>query len=1123
MKLSAILKWMLILTLLIVTIVGGVAVWAWRNSDQMVRKAILDRCEQMAPDLLVHINRVELLSSSSIRLHGVEVRDRTRNAPLVRVEQILVGVDGPALLDRQQVIVTSVEAQHVDLLVRRNPEGRWNWQDYRFVKSGDTRPILPTITVTDLRTQIQLQHGDDLPSANLVLASSTIRAVPASADRFELNGDVALPGTGRINLAGLWDRLSREWSVAGRMQGVHAGKHLIDLAQSANPGISEKLDQLDQQMARALPEGSIRHESPDESTALVIGTSGIAPRFHGVLDVEFFAASRPDQTVPDFSLSVQVRDGRIMCPTVPVRLTDVEASFLWDNQQAVVEVRNASDGDARLTGRFSLGQGPDAGPATAELKVTDLHVSSRFKPLFPERSQRFFEHFQPDGKVSGEVSLIRNGDGRWVTTQLEGSFRNATSIYHKFQYPVQEISGTFKQRPPAEGASSGIPRPEDILLDIQLTGRAGERPVTASGTIRHPGPMAETSFQASVDGFPLDERFRDALDEAGRRVIDSLDIEGTASVSARFHREPGLDQPTQMQLSSTVTEARMNFRGFRYEIHDLSGDVTYDSETRFWEFRNLKGRHGSAQLNASGAFRGLHRPGILDLTVRGEDIAVDSDLYAALAPAQQRLWSMLEPRGTVSGTTQIHWTAAPGQKPVVQLPRVRLTNGSIYPQPFPYRMSVDVAEFSFDPNDPRFAGVQHCEILQFRGGHGDSRITATGWAELTPDDFWQLHLNDLNAYNLQPDDELRAALPASWRDTLTRLKQAGRIAIESSELDFRGRGTAGAPPTAAWNMNLRLHNCDVSAGLDLSDVSGIVVANGWWDGYELHNTGDIRLDTVEVLEMSLTEVSGPYYLNNDDLLLGHRVKRDASGALTNTVAPLRATAYEGDLLLESRVLLGKDGGYRLHATLNNALLQSYAVEHFPDQRNMRGVVNAWIELNGIGDSAADVVGDGQMMIAPAAMYELPVFVQLFSALGQLNFSVPDNTAFNFALMSFRVENEAFRFDKIDLNGDSLALRGLGHVGFGGDVWLDFYSRPPRSQNPAAFVNALFTQWVGVEVRGTVNDARTHLRSNIRMDDSMRQLLGQFTPDPNAPVPTLNVPDLFGLPRRTQTPPTFPMR
>ncbi|MFO1002618.1 MAG: hypothetical protein U0936_19995 [Planctomycetaceae bacterium] len=46
-------------------------------------------------------------------------------------------------------------------------------------------------------------------------------------------------------------------------------------------------------------------------------------------------------------------------------------------------------------------------------------------------------------------------------------------------------------------------------------------------------------------------------------------------------------------------------------------------------------------------------------------------------------------------------------------------------------------------------------------------------------------------------------------------------------------------------------------------------------------------------------------------------------------------------------------------------------------------------------------------------------------------------------MTFEIHDRAFWFDPIDLVGDALTLRGRGSVGFGGDVVLDFFSRPAK--------------------------------------------------------------------------------
>lgn len=380
-----------------------------------------------------------------------------------------------------------------------------------------------------------------------------------------------------------------------------------------------------------------------------------------------------------------------------------------------------------------------------------------------------------------------------------------------------------------------------------------------------------------------------------------------------------------------------------------------------------------------------------------------------------------------------------------------------------------------------------------------------------------MHLNNLNAIDLKPDDEFRAALPDNWRDTLSRLQQVGRVSVESSELEFRGVTNGSAPTTAAWSLNMRLQQCAVAAGLELTNVSGMVVANGTWDGAHLQNTGHIRLDQAEVLDMTLTDIDGPYTMSEDELVLGCReiIQRQLQPAEVALDRRIMAKAYRGVLEMDGMIDLKKGSQYEFFGELKNSLLQNYAAVHMPDQPNMKGVVNAWLLVHGDGDSAANLTGSGQMLISPAALYEIPVVLEMLSALSSLQFAVPNREAFNHALMSFRIRDEAFQFEPIDLVGDSLALRGRGQVGFGGDVSLDFFSRPPVTNNPLKnLVVSSTTSLVTVQVRGTTSKPQT-TRGSRKIDDSIRDFFGAFEPRPGAPVPTLNIPRIFGVPNSPQ--------
>ncbi|MFN9038040.1 MAG: hypothetical protein ACK5YO_17190, partial [Planctomyces sp.] len=279
-----------------------------------------------------------------------------------------------------------------------------------------------------------------------------------------------------------------------------------------------------------------------------------------------------------------------------------------------------------------------------------------------------------------------------------------------------------------------------------------------------------------------------------------------------------------IRLTGNVRNSKLRFRSFPYDVENLSGLVKFQSKEKRWTFENLAGRHGEAQLSGQGTFMGLPTPGTLNLTVQSQNAKLDADLFNALPPASRTVWSIINPEGRVDLTTLISWTAAPGSKPSVSLQNVHVYEARICPQPFPYPMAISSAKLSFVPDAPEFSGRQHCEIHSLNAQHEGSQISASGWAEVSPDGEWQLHLNDVNASRLRPDDELRAALPDSWRQFLSRLGQAGQISIESSEIDFRGMVDQSAAPTAAWRVNCLLEGCELNAGLGLTNVNGRVRA-----------------------------------------------------------------------------------------------------------------------------------------------------------------------------------------------------------------------------------------------------------------------------------------------------------
>ncbi|MCR9202238.1 MAG: hypothetical protein NXI04_26650 [Planctomycetaceae bacterium] len=1128
-KLGPVIQWMVNITLLLLVAAGGAYIYVWHNSDRLVQDQIRARFEEAAPGLRLSVAETQLHGTQGVTLQDVEIRERTTDRPLFRCRELNVSIDSQRLIDHQQVAVSAVKVRGAEVVAARDEFGQWNWQKYEFRKPTQSVPGLPQITVEDLTIQLTLQHGAGIPTARLILQCPQWQAVPASQHAYDFNGGVALPGVGELKLAGGADLNSRQWDVSGALKNVRANQDLMQVAQATAPQLQSELSKIDTALERLLPPAQTA-AAPSGSTALMIGTDArTAPQFLGLLDVDFRASSSTKSVIPEFMLRVAVKDGRLAAPALPVVLSDVNAVFFRDNNNLIVRLNHAQGGRTRLSGEFESRSGPQAAPGKGKLEVEHFPLTPEAAEMMPEKMARLVRAFSPHCLISGSVNVVQQPDGRWRPEGLKAEISKGRVNFHRFQYPNTNIRGTVVQRDfvsrPATGSEPAL-TDRDVMLDVELQGEAGGRSVTTRGWMKNPGVESENFFTLTATDFPLDSEFRNALEPKAQSVMDSLNLSGTADLNLAFYRPPGQDKPTHPFYRVHVRDSRMRFARFPYTITGISGDLTYDGGTKEWKFLKLQGQHDEAKITAQGSFRGDTRPGVLDLTVRARNAALDSDLYNALTQQQQTLWKMIRPEGFCDLTAKIDWVAAPGQAASVRFPAsepVRIFNTTIQPVPFPYEMQVQEAVLSFDPNDPRFAGVQHAEIHSFRAMHDESPLSASGWAEVKHDGEWQVHLNRVNAQDLQPDDHLKAALPASWRSALSRLYHRGKLKITDSEMDFRGTIAGDRQTTAKWHLNMHLYDCALNAGLDMEHVHGEISALGEWDGYRLTNRGQINLETTETLEMPITNIRGPYSMNNVELILGsRRVFEGGEHALISRDSRLRAQAYGGDLFLDAIVDMREDGRYWFFTELENARLESYAQLHIAEQQNLRGLVNAWMSLRGAGEDSENCKGQGQMLISPASLYELPVVVKLLGALSQLHLNVQDRTAFNHVMMDFGVRNKAFQMNYIDMVGEAISFRGKGSVGFSGAVNLDFYSRPPRaSVGSLPLFNNLFTNWAKVEVRGTTSDPQTIVKSAAKLDNGLKQFLQPFNPNPNGPAPLLTLPPAFQRPAGGYTSSGYP--
>jgi hypothetical protein len=238
-------------------------------------------------------------------------------------------------------------------------------------------------------------------------------------------------------------------------------------------------------------------------------------------------------------------------------------------------------------------------------------------------------------------------------------------------------------------------------------GTAGATELELAGSLR--GAATTLRVQASADALAKlrEANGENALDEISTAQLEVAGLElPTAHTFPAFVVAPRLPAPVVTLLRDYVPRGRVNLRlellpppaagaarlvvdieplhaacryaRFPYPVEQVTGKVRL-SEGRVL-LDDLRGVHGDARIFVSGVLNSTRSWTGFDLALRGENVALDDDLYHALPPDQQALWQSAAPRGVADIAAQVSrpdGTAETGATPSQVNVAAHLLSGSL--------------------------------------------------------------------------------------------------------------------------------------------------------------------------------------------------------------------------------------------------------------------------------------------------------------------------------------------------------------------------------------------------------------------------------------------------------------
>ncbi len=626
-------------------------------------------------------------------------------------------------------------------------------------------------------------------------------------------------------------------------------------------------------------------------------------------------------------------------------------------------------------------------------------------------------------------------------------------------------------------------RSEPFVRALQPQGRIKAFARFEWGGYAQPTPGMHTAspatpVAASQDNAPQASRWavdrhleNTALRAAAHATPPDTDTDHSAASPAAATESQALPPSLHRTIAVKFDRCAIKYTRFPYAVEEVSGTATMRGKV--WHLDRLEGRHGSARIVCTGQVNLGSAGAEWRLLITGRGLALNDELRAALHPANQRLWDMASPQGACD-VEALLLTSPGGRHPRLRIRARPLNDGTVVtaiePRPFPYRLERLEGLFTFQD------GALHFERVRAR--HGRTLVSGKGHCQLDGAGGWRLHFEHLAVDQLAVDRDLLEAVQGRLKRALVQLRVRGTLNLQGqlevasasgSAAPFHApslsRDTApsndGAPShdagrsghtdaaaggrpasqgfSAAWDLAADLHDVSLDCGFEVEHVFGAASFAGRWENQRLVAHGDLNLESAAHGDYQVTQIRGPIWLDEGQVLLGVWADRH------RRVLPQRhvtCQAYGGRAHADLWVKLEPQPRYAVNVTLADADLARLAREAIPGSQRVAGRIMATIELRGSGRSTYQLGGHGTLSLLEADLYELP---QMVALLKLLSVRPPDPTAFTESQMAFRIAGEHVYFDDFRLCGDAISLLGKGEMNFNQQLDLTLHAMVGRQR------------------------------------------------------------------------------
>jgi hypothetical protein len=1035
MKSLADLLWTLVrwtLPLSVAAVVVAVVLGSNRIGEE-VRRRVEARLAAAFPGVVVRVAGASLVEGEGVVVRGVSFEDPSlagEGRRLLVVEEVRAAC-GTSLQDllAGEPTITSIRLVRPIVNATRGGDGRWNLS--QLLRAGG-EPLRIPVGIDD--ATLVVESGG--LGGRLMLRNVAVELRPlaeAEGPAISVRGSVAGDLFDRAGFEGRVDPQG-DFAVAGRVESLDVSPRSQSLLPTAGGG----RDWL----------------------------AGL----RGRLDVDWRASGRlAELERADFSATGRLEAGHFEHAALPFAISDVSADFAADRGGVSCERLEAHSGSTLLRGSGRIVGWDAAADFDLLVEAERMVVGHHWEGLMPAAVAAHWSKLLPAGEVDVRAHVVRQAGV--VQPDVSLRCRNVSLTYYRFPYRVDRTVGTVTLK--------------DSQLALHLTGEAGGHPVHVEGVVSttagSPGFV-----EVRGEGMRIDEALLAALPPRSAEIVRSLRAAGTFDFAFRHERSPDMPAGFANTLGIRLAQCSMAYAGFPYPLGNVSGFVHMDRGN--WTIRDVVGSNDTGIVRCSGRLvRMGDDDGELTLDLTGTDVVLEKELRDALPPGMRRIWDDVDPRGNAEFTARVRHGVKARRTEVELEATPRGDTVSIEPAWFPYRLERLAGRLRWRDGRLHFEDV--------RGSHARTTVSAEGTCRFTPDGGWHISFGRLVADRFRADHDVLRALPKGLEQAVTSVQLRGMLSVDGAVEIYSTAGVtvvgAGGrtevvpgPAAASWDMQLDMEQAAVDVGVPLEHVHGGIRLRGQSDGRSWTTLGDMAIDSAMCRGVQLTAIRGPLAMDATGARFGAPAGTDQRAEARR----LTAKIADGTLTVDGSVAAGEAAPFSVACSLANADLSRLAADIAGAGHAYQGRVHAGLRVRGSRAGRHSLVGDGQVRLVDADIYELPVMVALLKI---LRVKVPDRSAFTSSLVDFRIEGPHAYLDNIELSGDAISLVGNGEVDFDSNVNLVL--RPimgeAQTQLPAMkrLLGGASGQFMLVHVDGTLAEPVTSTEAFPTLSAAVQRL------------------------------------